>query len=67
MKKLSEFKDTVAYEIYGTTVSQGQGQGICISCKEEALPKCYSNAGRKEYKISGLCEMCFDTITNISV
>ena len=34
--------------------------GLCISCREPALPKCYSEAGRREYSISGMCEKCFD-------
>lgn len=34
--------------------------GLCISCHEPAIPKCYSEAGRREYSISGLCEKCFD-------
>ena len=37
-------------------------KGICINCGEEALPKCYSEAGIREYSISGLCELCFDRI-----
>lgn len=36
--------------------------GRCVSCGEPALPKCYSNAGRREYYISGMCEKCFDAI-----
>lgn len=34
--------------------------GLCISCHKPALPRCYSEAGRREYSISGLCEKCFD-------
>lgn len=41
-------------------------QGKCIQCKELALPKCYSGEGRKEYSISGLCEVCFDSLFNIT-
>jgi hypothetical protein len=26
------------------------------------LANCYSEAGRREYHISGLCERCFDAI-----
>lgn len=36
--------------------------GKCLSCKELAIPKCYSPAGIKEYSISGFCEVCFDSI-----
>jgi hypothetical protein len=35
-------------------------KGICIDCGQPALPNCYSEAGREEYMISGLCEKCFD-------
>jgi len=37
--------------------------GMCISCRQPALPKCYSDAGRREYAISGMCEQCFDECT----
>lgn len=35
--------------------------GLCIECHQPALPRCYSEAGRREYSISGLCERCFDS------
>ena len=50
-------------EIYGLSIDEAHRQGVCIQCKEKAIPKCYSNAGYREYKISGLCEKCFDEIT----
>ena len=34
---------------------------VCIDCKKEAT--WYSPTGAKEYRISGLCEPCFDKIT----
>jgi len=34
----------------------------CIQCKEDALSKCYSDAGRREVYISGYCETCFDEL-----
>jgi len=36
--------------------------GGCIRCKKYALDNCYSEAGLKEYRISGLCELCFDKL-----
>ncbi len=42
------------------TVAEAIEEGICIDCKEPAIPKCYSEAGLREYHISGLCETCFD-------
>ena len=62
MTKLQELKDQTAIAAFGTTSNQAQSIGLCIQCKEPALPKCYSDAGRREYRISGLCELCFDSI-----
>lgn len=61
-KTLQEFKDELAKGVYGKTVSEARQEGVCIECWEPALPKCYSEAGRKEYQISGLCELCFDAM-----
>ena len=36
--------------------------GVCVQCRQPALPKCYSEAGRREYRISGMCEECFDAL-----
>jgi hypothetical protein len=36
---------------------------ICWVCDRPALEHCYSDAGRQEVFISGLCEECFDKIT----
>lgn len=59
---IQAFQDKLAKEIYGQTSAEAQSVGLCLQCKEPALPKCYSEAGRKEYRISGLCEVCFDKI-----
>ena len=57
---LQQFKDNLAKGLHGMTVSEGVGKGICIECRQPALANCYSDAGRKEFRISGLCEKCFD-------
>jgi hypothetical protein len=62
MDELQEFKDYVARVVYGQTKTEAQSEGLCISCKKPALERCYSNAGRAEYRISGMCELCFDDI-----
>ena len=59
---LGRLKNNMAKELYGTTLDEVKESGICISCKEPALEKCYSEAGRKEFYISGLCEICFDNM-----
>ena len=60
MNSLQNFKDHMAKELFGQTKDEATEFGTCIRCNEFALPNCYSDAGRKEYKISGLCEKCFD-------
>ena len=57
---LDQFKNDMARDIYGMSKDEAIEKGICLECNEQALPKCYSPEGRKEYTISGLCEQCFD-------
>jgi hypothetical protein len=61
--KLQDLKDSMSKELWGSTVAVVIPSGLCIKCKEPALEKCYSAMGRREYRISGLCEQCFDEIT----
>ena len=56
----SEFANSLARDIFGMDKEEAKETGLCIDCKEPALEKCYSDAGRKEFGISGLCEVCFD-------
>lgn len=63
MITMQDVKDKFAKDLYGTTITEAKKTGLCIQCEEEALPKCYSEAGKKEFFISGLCEPCFDEIT----
>lgn len=60
--QLQKFKDSLAVAAFGTTKVAVQQEGLCIDCKQPALAKCYSAAGRKEYLISGMCEACFDAM-----
>lgn len=60
--QLQQFKDSVAVTAFGTTKAEVQQKGLCISCKQPAIPKCYSDAGRSGYRISGICEECFDAM-----
>jgi hypothetical protein len=60
---INAFMDQMSMDIYGISRSEAWSKGICLECKELALPKCYSEAGVKEYKMSGLCEACFDSTT----
>ena len=62
MSELEHIKDILARTLYGQTVKETLGTNLCIQCKQPALANCYSKVGRKEYRISGLCEKCFDKI-----
>lgn len=55
-----DVKDNLSKSLYGMSLTEAHKQGICIKCKTPALERCYSDAGRREYDISGLCELCFD-------
>lgn len=59
---LQQMKNNMTLDLYGQTKDQAVASGNCIQCKEPAIPKCYSAAGRAEFYISGLCEECFDNI-----
>lgn len=64
MDERLKYKDVVSKAIYDITFTDAQAQGICVSCKEQALPKCYSKEGHMEYTLSGLCELCFDRLVD---
>ena len=61
--KMEEFADEIAKSLYGKTRKEAVESGNCIQCNQPALQNCYSEAGRREFAISGLCEKCFDQIT----
>ena len=63
MNSINELTNRLAKELYGKTVDEAAESGLCIQCGEFALENCYSEKGRREYKISGICEKCFDGIT----
>jgi hypothetical protein len=59
--QLQQFKDETSRRAYGMTAREAIEQKICISCKKP--PTFTSEAGFREYRITGLCEPCFDRIT----
>ena len=59
---LQQVKANMALDLYGQTKDQAVASGNCIQCKEPAIPKCYSEVGKREFYILGLCEECFDNI-----
>lgn len=55
---LQAFKDALSRAATGLTVVEARAKGICAQCRNP--PEFYSEGGRREYPISGLCEFCFD-------
>ena len=43
---------------FGMTREEAWEKGVCVECKKP--PTFYSEAGRNEYRLSGMCEPCFD-------
>lgn len=64
MKELTieEVKEDLGKYIYGKSREKCLEDGICIDCGEKALLNCYSDLGIREYKISALCEKCWDKL-----
>ena len=60
---LKNLKSNLAKDLFGMTKEEALAQELCISCKQPAMSGCYSDAGVREYNISGTCERCFDRIT----
>lgn len=57
---MQKLKQELAKQVFGEDAVFNMEAGLCIACKEPALAKCYSDAGRREVAISGLCEVCWD-------
>lgn len=55
---MNTFVDTLAKKAFGQTTQEAIDKGLCIACGEPA--KFYSEAGKREYQITGMCEYCYD-------
>ena len=71
---LNDLTNHVALKMFGMTVTEAHVKHICVDCKSPIRDErgtdetgengqIYSDAGWKEYRISGLCETCFDNAT----
>ena len=59
-KPIKMIQDAIAVDMYGMTIDEAHSKFICINCKKPFEGRCFSQAGFKEYKLSALCEICFD-------
>lgn len=61
MGKMQDFKDNLSRIALGMTRDEAIARGVCIECKQpNPLSRCHTDAGRREYYISGMDEECFD-------
>jgi hypothetical protein len=60
--QLRKLADDLAKAETGMTQTEAWEKGVCVECKQPALPRCHTAAGRSEYNISAMCEECFDRI-----
>lgn len=70
--ELVKLSEGLSKELFNLTPSEALQQGICISCKKpifysadgkaEKEGHIYSCAGQNEYRITALCEYCFDKV-----
>jgi len=63
MISLENYKEHIVQHLFCKTIKEAHVLGTCIHCDKPALQNCYSEAGRREYRISGLCEKCFDKLS----
>ena len=59
---IEKLVEDVGIKVFGISPTEARSKGLCVQCKEPAISKCYSEAGRREYRISGMCETCFDSL-----
>lgn len=55
---LDDFLDRGYRKAFGESREEAKQNRRCVVCKQP--PVFYTDAGRREYEISGVCEMCFD-------
>lgn len=77
MRSIEEIRKDLAIHLYGRTKEEAQQAHVCINCGQEIFwgkqsegrqdegtkpGGIYSYAGIREYRISGMCEHCFDEL-----
>lgn len=59
---MTDFIDNTAKEVFGMTRTSAILKDICIYCKKPVNITTISDIDLKEYKLSALCGVCFDSI-----
>ena len=56
---MTEFKDRLAMDLYGMTLTEARAKGICVACKKSMDDIPTKEIDIREWGISGLCPNCF--------
>ena len=59
MRKL---KDNIAKAFHGMTMTEVLEKGICVDCRKSIAGTFKDDLSVKEYHISGLCQVCQDSV-----
>lgn len=59
-KDLDNLLEDLGKSAFGRSRKECLEKGICITCGRPAELHCHTEAGRREYRISVMCEECFD-------
>lgn len=60
---LTKFKDKLAKDSFGRTLSESKEKNICVMCGASCEHDDFKDdLSRKEYSISGICQKCQDDL-----
>ena len=60
---LQDFKDKMAGNIFGMTLTEAWEKGVCIDCKTKMVDlEPLADIDIREWKISAICPICWDKI-----
>jgi len=59
---VKDLLEQLAIGAFGSRPGTARAEGACVRCERPALEHCSTEAGRREYAISALCEECFDAM-----
>lgn len=67
---MKELIDDIGQQVFGMSLTGAHEANVCICCHKPVFNEdgffseelFHSEAGKKEYSISGMCEKCFDKL-----
>lgn len=62
MRTMKDFKNEMCKAVYGISLTEAHDKKICVNCKKSAWKLIRNEKEMAEYRISGLCGECYDSI-----